>query len=187
MRSSALAVGPTVSIRAPTVADVAELVELVRASRSLHRPWVRPPQDATAFRTYLERTTRDTHRGYLVCLRDGGAIAGVVNVSEIVRGAFESAYLGYYAHSAWSGRGYMREGLALVIVHAFRKLGLHRLEANVQPGNTASIALVRSLGFRKEGVSPRYLKVGGRWRDHERWAILAEDWKDAKRATRRRG
>jgi ribosomal-protein-alanine N-acetyltransferase len=186
MNASALAAGTTVSIRAPVAADLAELVELVRASRALHRPWVRPPQDSTGFRAYLERITRDTHRGYLVCLRDGGAIAGVVNVSEIVHSAFESAYLGYYAHTAWAGRGCMREGLALVIGHAFRRLGLHRLEANVQPGNAASLALVRSLGFRKEGVSPRYLKVGGRWRDHERWAILAEEWKDTKRTARRR-
>ncbi len=187
MNARALAAGPTVGIRAPAATDLAELVELVRASRALHRPWVRPPQDASGFRAYLERNTRETHRGYLVCLRDGGAIAGVVNVSEIVRGAFESAYLGYYAHATWAGRGCMREGLALVIGHAFHRLGLHRLEANVQPANAASLALVRRLGFRKEGVSPRYLKVGGRWRDHERWAILAEEWRDTKRVVRRRG
>ena len=57
--------------------------------------------------------------------------------------------------------------------HAFKSMKLHRLEANIQPGNAASIALVRSCGFSKEGYSPRYLKIGGRWRDHERWAILA--------------
>jgi ribosomal-protein-alanine N-acetyltransferase len=67
----------------------------------------------------------------------------------------------------------MREGLALVVRHAFRSLKLHRLEANIQPANVGSIALVKSLRFEREGYSPRYLKIGGRWRDHERWAIRA--------------
>jgi ribosomal-protein-alanine N-acetyltransferase len=69
----------------------------------------------------------------------------------------------------------MTEGMRLVIGRAFGTLRLHRLEANIQPANAASIALVRRLGFRKEGLSRRYLKIGGRWRDHERWAILAEE------------
>ena len=71
----------------------------------------------------------------------------------------------------------MTEALQLVLREAFTKLGLHRLEANIQPGNTASIALAKRCGFELEGFSPRYLKVGGRWRDHERWAIRAETWR----------
>jgi ribosomal-protein-alanine N-acetyltransferase len=67
----------------------------------------------------------------------------------------------------------MCNGLRAVVRHAFAKLKLHRLEANIQPTNVASIALVQACGFTKEGYSPRYLKIGGRWRDHERWAILA--------------
>ena len=69
----------------------------------------------------------------------------------------------------------MSEGLRLVIGHAFAQMGLHRVEANIQPGNLASIALVRRCGFKKEGFSPRYLKIFGEWRDHERWALLADD------------
>jgi ribosomal-protein-alanine N-acetyltransferase len=70
----------------------------------------------------------------------------------------------------------MKEGLQLVIDCSFDELRLHRLEANIQPSNERSIALVRRLGFRMEGLSRRYLKIGGRWRDHERWALLADEW-----------
>ena len=71
----------------------------------------------------------------------------------------------------------MREGIDLVLRHAFLTLRLHRIEANIQPGNHASVALAQGAGFRREGFSPRYLKIGGRWRDHERWAILVDDWR----------
>ena len=107
---------------------------------------------------------------------DCGELAGVVNVNEIVRYSFQSAYLGYYAFTPHAACGFMREGLQLVIERAFDELRLHRLEANIQPANVRSIALVRSLGFRNEGLSRRYLKISGRWRDHERWALLVDDW-----------
>ena len=71
----------------------------------------------------------------------------------------------------------MTEALQLALRHAFRALKLHRVEANIEPGNEASIALVRGAGFTREGFSRRYLKHGGRWRDHERWALLREDWR----------
>jgi ribosomal-protein-alanine N-acetyltransferase len=70
----------------------------------------------------------------------------------------------------------MTEGLRLVLRDAFDRIRLHRVEANVQPGNVRSIALVERIGFRREGYSPRYLKIGGRWRDHVRYAILAEEF-----------
>ena len=114
---------------------------------------------------------------FFVVLKTGGDLIGVVNIDSIVRGAFQSGYLGYYGFIPHVGLGLMREGLSQVVSRAFRELKLHRLEANIQPENERSIALVRGLGFRLEGFSPKYLKVCGRWRDHERWAILAEEWK----------
>ena len=113
-----------------------------------------------------------------MCRIEDGALAGFINVNEIVRGLFQSAFLGYAAVAGYEGRGYMREGLELVMVRAFNDLGLHRLEANIQPGNLPSIALVRGAGFVREGFSERYLKIGGRWRDHERWAIRVEQWRE---------
>jgi [ribosomal protein S5]-alanine N-acetyltransferase len=100
----------------------------------------------------------------------------VINLSEVVRGVFQSAYLSYYAHGRHARQGFMGEALHAVVARAFGKHKLHRLEANLQPGNRASRALVRRLGFRREGFSARYLKIGGRWRDHERWALTREAW-----------
>jgi ribosomal-protein-alanine N-acetyltransferase len=160
-------------LRALRTSDQREFVGAARASRALHGLWVRAPDTATAFRAYVRRMAAPGSRAFLVCRRDGGAIVGVVNVTNIVMGLFRSAYLGYYAFAGHEGQGLMREGLRAVVRHAFTHLKLHRLEANIQPDNAPSIALVKACGFRKEGYSPRYLKIGGRWRDHERWAIVA--------------
>jgi ribosomal-protein-alanine N-acetyltransferase len=105
-------------------------------------------------------------------------LLGYVGINEIVRGPFQSAYVGYWIGSAHSGQGYMTEGLALAVAHAFDTLGLHRLEANIMPSNAPSKALVRRLGFHQEGFSPRYLEIAGRWEDHERWTLLVEDWRE---------
>jgi [ribosomal protein S5]-alanine N-acetyltransferase len=70
----------------------------------------------------------------------------------------------------------MTEGMQLLLARAFETLRLHRVEANIQPGNERSLALASGSGFVREGLSERYLKVSGRWRDHERWAIRVEQW-----------
>jgi ribosomal-protein-alanine N-acetyltransferase len=175
-RRTARATGPLVYLRAPRLRDAAALAALARASRRLHRPWVHPPETVPAVARWIRAADPRRRRRLLVCRRGDGAIVGVVNLNEIVRGAFHSAYLGYYGFTPHAGRGYMAQGLALVVGHAFRRLGLHRLEANIQPGNRASRELVRRLGFAREGFSPRYLKIAGRWCDHERWAIVREAW-----------
>lgn len=165
-----------VQLKRPSVIDGPRFLEAARRSRGFLRRWAPPPCTATAFNAYIRRLGKPTHEGRLVVLCTSGDLVGVINVSEIVRGAFQSAYLGYYAFRPHAGRGYMTEGLALALQWAFRELRLHRVEANIQPDNDASRTLVRHLGFRREGFSRRYLKIAGRWRDHERWALLAEDW-----------
>ena len=160
-------------LRPPALTDQNQFLDSVRASRALHRPWTTPPASPKQFHAYLKRMREPRNRGFLVWERESEGLIGVINITNIVLGPFRSGYLGYFAFAGFERRGLMRQGLLAVLRHAFKSLKLHRLEANIQPGNTASIALAKSCGFSKEGYSPRYLKIGGRWRDHERWAVLA--------------
>ena len=160
-------------IRPPSPADEGEFLTAVRRSRKLHKSWVAPPGTPAAFRAYLGRMTQPQNHGFVVVRRDTGDLVGVINLTNVILGPLRSGFIGFYAFSGHQGQGLMHEGLELVVRHAFRELKLHRVEANIQPGNARSIALARSCGFKKEGFSPRYLKVAGRWRDHERWALVA--------------
>lgn len=153
-----------------------EFLEAVRRSRVLHRGRVNPPQTPASYRAYVKRLSTPTHRGFLVVSRASDELIGVINITEIVRGMFKSAYLGCYGFIPHVGHGNMSAGLNLVLRRAFGELHLHRLEANIQPQNVASIKMFSRAGFQREGYSPRYLKIAGRWRDHERWAVLSENW-----------
>jgi ribosomal-protein-alanine N-acetyltransferase len=167
--------GPRVHLRPIALDDSEEFVTAALASRELHHPWLSAAEDAEAFAAYVGRIDADPAKlGFLVCDNTGDRIAGVVNINNIVMGAFRCGALGYAAFAHAAGRGLMSEALDLAVRHAFGPLGLHRLEANIQPGNTPSIALVRRYGFRLEGLSPDFLFIDGAWRDHERWAITTE-------------
>jgi [ribosomal protein S5]-alanine N-acetyltransferase len=168
--------GARVALRVLERSDREEFLALARESRELHRPWTYPPERADQFDDLFARSRRDDFVCLLACLTDDDReIAGVFTISQIVRGAFQSAYLGYYANARHAGRGLMREAMDQLLDHAFGPLALHRLEANIQPGNQPSIALARGAGFRLEGFSPRYLLIGGQWRDHERYAITIDE------------
>jgi ribosomal-protein-alanine N-acetyltransferase len=168
--------GDRVHLRGLRVDDEAAFLSMVAASRELHHPWTSPPADEAGFRDLLRRTQSDDFRSLVGWRADDDVMVAVVNLSQIVRGGFHSCYCGFYANAATSGQGLTRETLELALSYAFGPEGLHRVEANVQPTNAASLALVRRVGFRHEGFSPRYLHIDGRWRDHERFAITAEDW-----------
>ena len=164
-----------VSIRQLKASDREAFLAMVHESRELHRPWAYPPERADQFEELLSRCSRDDFACFVVIDDATGDIAGVFNISQIVRGSFQSAFLGYYGSARHAGRGLMKEGLQLVLDYAFGPLSLHRIEANIQPGNEASIRLARGAGFRLEGYSPRYLLIGGRWRDHERYALTVDE------------
>ena len=165
----------------PTEADEAAFLDAMRRSRRLHGRWTRMPETPEAFATYLAKAAEPNRSFYLARLADGGAIVGFLNLGEIIRGSLDQAFLGYGGVEGHAGKGYMSEAMQLVLREAFVSLKLHRIEANIQPGNEPSIALARRNGFELEGFSPRYLKINGRWRDHERWAITRERWRETRR------
>jgi ribosomal-protein-alanine N-acetyltransferase len=164
----------TIRISRVIRADAAELIAANRESQEYHLPWVTSFTDQAGFDSWFARCLAGPNVGLVAREVGSNKIVGVVNINEIVTGAFQSAYLGYYGMSAFTRQGLMTEALRAAVGYAFGDLGLHRLEANIQPQNVASIALVRRLGFQKEGFSPSYLRVNGQWRDHERWALLAD-------------
>lgn len=166
---------PNVTIAPVAQSDATELIAANIASRDYHAPWAYPFTDRDGFDVWFGNVVTGPNVGLVARSEEGRGIVGVVNLNQIVWGAFRSAYLGYYGMAAFAGQGYMAAAVRLAVAHAFDTLGLHRLEANIQPANTASVALVQRLGFRREGFSPRYLRIGGVWCDHERWALLADD------------
>ena len=175
-----------IHLRRPVARDADRFLSAVGASQRLHGAWVSAPSTRAAYRSYLARFGKPArgaqHLGFVAATVEDDTLVGVLNLSEIVRGAFKSAYLGYYAFAPLAGHGYMTEALALLLDAAYRDVGLHRVEVNIQPSNLRSLALIERVGFQREGYSRRYVKIGGRWRDHVRFAMVAEDWPASRRA-----
>lgn len=163
--------GPALSFFSERHAE--EFAEAARRSKSLHGRWVSPPTETSEAAVLANRRQGPADFGFLIHEYKTASIAGYIEITNIVRGPLRSGYLGYYMFRGYERQGYMKWALGTIVKRAWKSMELHRLEANIQPGNVASIELVKALGFRKEGYSPRYLKLRGRWRDHERWAILA--------------
>ncbi len=170
-----IARGPRVELQLPAQAHKKTFVDFVRHNKDFHEPWVYVSGDPKFFDQYLRRMKMGKLLGFFVFTREGEFV-GVINMNNIRLDPFSSASLGYYADEKMTGKGYMKEAIRMVLSHAFHKIGLNRIEVNIQPGNDASIALVKALGFTKEGFSRKYLQIGDEYRDHERWAFLAEDF-----------
>jgi ribosomal-protein-alanine N-acetyltransferase len=166
-----------VHLEQPSARREREFVAAALRSRALHRGFVAAPATPIEYRDYLRRSRRDTQESFFVIEPESHALAGVVNINDILRYSEQSARLGYYAFVPYAGTGLMYAGLKVVIGVTFRELGLHRLEANIQRSNVRSIALVEGLGFKREGTARGFLKIGNRWRDHERWALLKNVWR----------
>jgi ribosomal-protein-alanine N-acetyltransferase len=163
-----------VTLTRVTLSDAPALIAANKESQAHHLPWVTSFTDQAGFDAWFGRGITGPNVSLIAREAQTNGIVGVINISEIAMGAFQSAYLGYYGMAQYARQGLMTEALRQAIAFAFSDLGLHRVEANIQPGNAGSIALVKKLGFRQEGFSERYLKIGGQWCDHERWALLAD-------------
>jgi ribosomal-protein-alanine N-acetyltransferase len=168
---------PATYLRKPAGADARAFIRQAKASRDHLLPWVHAAEDGTAFRSWIARGQRPDVEQFLVCRRDDDAIAGFVNINNIILSTFQSASMGWAALAPHVGRGHLTDGVSMAIEVGFTQLRLHRLEANIQPGNDRSRQLATRCGFVMEGFSPRFLSIGGEWRDHERWAIVADDWR----------
>jgi ribosomal-protein-alanine N-acetyltransferase len=162
-------------IREPELLDTQQFLRAVEQSSGFHNPWLSPPCTEKTFEDYIVKFKQSDHQAYLL-INDTAEIVGVFNISNIVKGCFQSAYLGYYCFKPFSKKGLMSQGLKIVLKEIFLNLKLHRIEANIQPNNLPSIHLAKANKFCLEGFSKNYLQVDGIWKDHERWALTYEDW-----------
>jgi len=173
--------GEKVFLRPPVAVDYEEFAALMRKSCCFYRYLVTPFKGRKQFAEYVRRSpNKDTFR-FLICRNSDGVIVGSIGLFHIVRRALQSGIVGYMVGVPFARQGFATEALRLVLRFAFKTLKLHRVEASIQPHNAASIALVKRAGFTHEGYSRRFVKIAGKWRDHERWAILAEDWSKQRR------
>jgi GrpB-like predicted nucleotidyltransferase (UPF0157 family)/RimJ/RimL family protein N-acetyltransferase len=161
-------------LREPSLEDKHPFIEGIKQSTLLHAQWVSAPKTSDEYDIYLRKISGSTEKNFLLW-HEVNQLVGVFNISNIVRGMFQSAYLGFYAIEPHSGKGLMSQGLKLILKTVFAEMQLHRLEANIQPTNFASLQLVKNNLFRYEGFSPRYLKINNVWQGHERWAVTVED------------
>jgi ribosomal-protein-alanine N-acetyltransferase len=181
--------GPRVGLRVPRESDRQEWDALRKASGTFLTRWeprVKPgPGEPTeAFDRFLKDAKTPSRERLLIVDRATGALLGCVGLGNIIRGAFQSAFMGYWIGKTFAGRGYMSEAIGLMLQHAFTTLKLHRVEANIQPTNEASKRTALRCGLRLEGYSPRYLRIAGVWTDHERYAITIEEWRERVRGQR---
>jgi ribosomal-protein-alanine N-acetyltransferase len=182
--------GERVRLRFPSERDADEMVALRKRSLKRLRAWdPKPPKGASLWRRdWFDRllaSRRDpAYRKLIVCRVDDAAIIGGTSLNSIIRGPFNSAFAGWWLGDPFEGHGYMSEALGLLLRYAFTEVRLHRVEANIRPENVRSIRVAKRVGFRREGYSPRYLQIAGEWADHERYAVIAEEWKAAERGRR---
>ena len=170
--------GKKVFLRQPKREDLKEFASLAKTGAKFHKNLVNPPKDKESFYEYFLRNEKPENSCFLICCFEGEKTAGTVNLSHIFGGDFQNAYLGYYLFVDFTEKGLMTEAIELILKCAFETLKLHRIEANVQPENKDSIAVLQRKRFTKEGFSRKCLKIGGHWRKHQRWAVLVEDRKN---------
>jgi ribosomal-protein-alanine N-acetyltransferase len=146
--------------------------------RPAHAPY--PTEDRSNFtaRCSMRERERQLGTGFGFGIFIDGAFAGEINLSSVQRGAFQSGYIGYWIDEAQAGNGYVPEACAVLFRFAFEQLRLHRIQISIVPRNRASRSVARKLWLRGEGIAVGYLEIDGRWEDHVRYAITAEEWRE---------
>src|SRR4051794_40073430 len=178
--------GERVGLRAFTAGDVAELTDLRVRNREFLTPWEPRRSDgfftAAGQRAEIERDRHewaaDRTYAFGIVERGSGALRGRIALANVVRGAWENATMGYFVDQEAGGRGYATEAVALALEFAFGPCRLHRVQAAVMPHNERSRRVLENNGFRREGFSPRYLRLDGAWRDHDLFAITVEELRE---------
>jgi ribosomal-protein-alanine N-acetyltransferase len=159
--------------------DEVAFLALAKGSAQFHHPWVQPPLTSKEFDALVERSADPSFKALAIWQLQPRVLIGMIHFSQIFMGHFQSAYSSYWIGSSHAGKGWMTTAIRLALHYGFDDLGLHRIEANIQPQNLSSIALARRVGFVKEGFSEKYLQILGEWKDHERWAVHREIWPEA--------
>ena len=160
-------------VRPLTGDDACAFLALTEESSQFHRKWIKMPTDSDAFERYLSGFDDKNAFCFVVC--DADSIVGFVSLTGIEREPYHRGRLGYGVFEQYAKMGYMSFGLEYVIRLAFEDLKLHRIEADIQPGNDPSKWLIKKIGFTYEGISERFIRVNGKWIDHERWALTFDD------------
>ena len=174
--------GAKVSVRLLEHSDAEALLELRRRNDDFLRPWEpqRPSAELSldvqrAQLAYMIESAELDRSYHFAVFQSDNALVGTITLSNVSRGAWQNATLGYFVDEAHNGKGFATEAIALVVGLAFSEIRLHRVQAGVMPRNPASIRALEKAGFRREGTSLRYLQINGIWEDHLIFAITQED------------
>jgi [ribosomal protein S5]-alanine N-acetyltransferase len=174
--------GRALTLRQPVVGDYTEWAELRALSRAHLTPWEptwsQDDLSRAMYRRRLRAYAKDVHNDvsypYFIFDNTSGALLGGITLSNVRRGSAQTASLGYWMGAPYAGRGHMREAVGMLLPMAFNALRLHRIEAATMLKNFASMHVLESVGFEREGLAHAYLKINGRWEDHLLYARLAD-------------
>ena len=164
--------------------DAEDMLAALSRNRAFLKPFepLRSDSDFTlegqreVMRRLEEGRAAGTTYAFAIRTRPGDEIAGGISLSQVFRKHFQSCYMGYWVGEEHNGRGYATAAVRLAVDYAFGDLGLHRVQANVMTKNPRSARVLSKAGFRREGLALRYLRIAGRWEDHDMFAVTAEDW-----------
>jgi ribosomal-protein-alanine N-acetyltransferase len=178
--TSPILVNGEIKLRVAKMRDSKQLEKLILGNRPWLRPWeATNPEAPNSFdvRASLRGLLRqlDDQSGMPFVIEVQGQLQGQLNVANVMYGSVSSAVLGYWISPEVAGKGIMPTSVALVTDYLMDQVGLHRVEINVRPENTASLRVIQKLGFRYEGLKQRYIHINGDWRDHYVFALTKEE------------